>query len=417
MKRGCLFALVFVLLCNIFSPVAPTAAHPEPATTITIWHQWDGAYLTAILAVFDQYEADHPGVVISLAKPYDMQATLRVAIPSGSGPDIIAWASDQIGNLVKQNFILDLDQLGVTPLWLSSTYEPAAVAGVTYLGKIWAIPEYQEGIALVYNKDLVSSTYLPAFPYDFTDLREKAQAFLSDTKKPLICNQGFPGGDAYHIAPVFFGFGVPGYIDELGNANLNTPEAISAGIWLSTMPSLSPASQDFTSCQNALITGNVGMWWTGWWALGAIEKAGLNYGIAAMGRPFVGLRDLMVSSNAQDRGNASLALDIIQYFTNTANSKAITLANKTMPANSAALNDPAVQALPAVAGFSASTHNGVPMSPSPFANCQWGPVGDAVTAIWKGQLSPAAALDLAQSQIKACIYGLQKHVFIPVLKK
>ena len=49
--------------------------------------------------------------------------------------------------------------------------------------------------------------------------------------KTLICNQGFTSngdGDAYHVAPVFFGEGVPSYVDENGKAFLNTPEAIKA---------------------------------------------------------------------------------------------------------------------------------------------------------------------------------------------
>ncbi len=417
MKGVCFTAVIVILLFSIFNPASSTTAAPDPTVNITIWNQWDDAFQTAVSAVFDQYEVDHSGVTISLFKTTDLGNALKVAIPSGTGPDIIGWSNDAIGDMVKRNFIIDLDQLGVTSPWLSSTFEPATATGVTYAGKIWARPTVEEAIALVYNKNLVSSSYLPTNPLDFTDVRTKAQAFQTATGKPLICNQGFPGGDAYHIAPVFFGFGVPSYIDDYGNAYANTAAAINAGAWLASMHSVSPANQDFTICQNLLIAGNVGMWWTGPWAISAIENGGVNYGIIPMGKPFVGMRTLSISSNAKDRGNAETALDIIQYFTNAANSKTLALANKTIPANTAALNDSAlVQAMPFIVSFGAAAHSGAPMSSSRYAYCQWGPIGDAEAAIWNGSLTPAQALNIAQLQISACIFNLQTHIYIPVLR-
>ena len=94
---------------------------------------------------------------------------------------------------------------------------------------IWGLPETQEGIALVYNKALVTEEYLPADPLDFADLLAKATAFKEAAGLPLICNQGFPGADAYHIAPIYFGFGVPNYVDDEGTVNFNSAESVAAG--------------------------------------------------------------------------------------------------------------------------------------------------------------------------------------------
>ena len=38
------------------------------------------------------------------------------------------------------------------------------ITGVVYSDYIWALPESQEGIALVYNKALVTDEYLPTDP-------------------------------------------------------------------------------------------------------------------------------------------------------------------------------------------------------------------------------------------------------------
>lgn len=81
---------------------APTeAAAEEPAAegdvTIQVWHGWAGEYFTTIEQVFKDYEAANPGVKIELTKPDNLNESVQVAIPAGEGPDIFAWANDQIG--------------------------------------------------------------------------------------------------------------------------------------------------------------------------------------------------------------------------------------------------------------------------------------------------------------------------------
>jgi arabinogalactan oligomer/maltooligosaccharide transport system substrate-binding protein len=102
-----------------------------------------------------------------------------------------------------------------------------------------------------------------------------------------------------------------------------------------------------------------------------------------------------------------VALDVIKFFTNAENSKALSLANKTIPANTAALNDPAIQALTTIQGFGASIHLGIPMANTPYAGAQWGPVGDATVAIWTGAQSVTDALAAAQKAIEEAIAGMQ----------
>jgi len=385
-------------------PTATLAATNTPApVTITLWHQWDGAYLDPITAVFKQYMTDHPNVTIDISKPNDVTASLKVAIPAGQGPDIIAWANDQIGSNALAGNIVPLDDLGVTQDFLKSTYEPAAVSGVIWTGKIWALPETEEAIALVYNKDLVTADYLPTDPNNFDDLLAKAKKFYTDKNMPLFRNQGFKGGDAYHIAPVFFGFGVPQYVDDTGKVTVNTPEALKAMQWLVSIEPYLFKDADDAACRTALEEGKVGADWTGPWAIADFEKAKLNYGIIPMGKPFVGIKALMITKNAVDRGTAQVALDIIKYYTSAEVQKQLALTNKTIPAATAALKDPQVQALVTIAGFGASANLGVPGANTPFANAQWGPVGDAVGAIWNGSQAPDVALAAAQKAIEDAV--------------
>jgi arabinogalactan oligomer/maltooligosaccharide transport system substrate-binding protein len=82
------------------------------------------------------------------------------------------------------------------------------------------------------------------------------------------------------------------------------------------------------------------------------------------------------------------------------------LANRTIPANTAALNDPDVQALYDIAQFGASVNFGTPMGNHIYANCQWGPVGDATMAIWDGTQTPEEAMNVAQAAIEDCVAAI-----------
>jgi len=386
----------------------PTAEPPMEEVTITLWNQWNDEYAENIKVVFDEYTAMHPNVKIDLSKPEDVQNALSVAVPAGEGPDIIAWANDRIGDQALVGNIVALDELGVTMDFLTSTYEPAAVNGVVWQGQIWALPETQEGIAFVYNQALVTDEFLPTDPSDFDALLEKAKAFReANPDKYLVCNQGLGNPDAYHVAPIYFGFGVPSYVDDQGVAYFNSEEALAAGNWIVEFSQYAPAETSHEICSTMLIEGQAGAWWTGPWAIADIEKAGLDYGILPMGRPFVGIKALMITPNAVDRGHAEIALDVIKYFTSGEVQAKLALANKTIPAATAALADPEVQALATLAGFGASLNLGVPMANTPFASAQWGPAGDATTAIWNGAQTPDEALAAAQQTAEDAIAAMK----------
>lgn len=379
---------------------AEEAAAPEGEVTIQIWHGWAGEYFTTIEEVFNAYEEANPGVTIELSKPDNLNESVQVAIPAGEGPDIFAWANDQIGTQALAGNIVPLNDLGVDEAFLQETYEPAAVAGVVWQGQVWGLPETQEGIALVYNKALVTEAYLPTDPMDFADLLAKATQFKEETGMPLFCNQGFPGADAYHVAPVYFGFGVPTYVDDEGNVHLNTPEGVAAGQWLQAISAVLDAEASHDICKASITEGKVGAWWTGPWAIADLEAAGIDYGIVPMGRPFVGIKTLMLTANAADRGNAEAALAVMKYFTSAEVQTKLALANKTIPAATAALQDPEVQALSTVSGFGASLNLGIPMANTPYASAQWTAVGDATAAIWNGAQTPEEAVAAAQTAIE-----------------
>lgn len=386
------------------TPVPPTATPAPKPVKLTIWHGWAGDYFKAIEAAFKDYEKANPGVTIELSKPDNLNDALKVAVPAKQGPDILAWANDQIGVNALAGNIVDLSKYGIDKAFLTSTYEPAGVTGMIWKDKIWGLPETQEGIALVYNKEMMTDEYLPKDPKNFDDLLAKAKAFAEKNPgKFLICNQGLGNPDAYHVGAVYFGFGLPNYVDDAGKVYLNTPEGLKAAKWIAEFSKYAPKETSHDICKTMLIEKKAAAWWTGPWAIADVEKAGLKYGIQPMGKPFVGIKTMMLTSNAVDRGNAEAAVKVMKYFTSADVQKKLALVNKTIPAATKAVQDPEVKALATVAGFGAALNLGVPMANTPYANAQWGPVGDGTTALWTGKQTPEVAMKGIQDAIEKAV--------------
>jgi arabinogalactan oligomer/maltooligosaccharide transport system substrate-binding protein len=155
-----------------------------------------------------------------------------------------------------------------------------------------------------------------------------------------------------------------------------------------------------------LVNGEAATWLTGPWAIADLQDQGINYCIAPMGNPCVGVRTFMLTTNAMDRRKADVAVDLIKFLGSYEVQKRVTLANHTIPANKFALHDPEVQAIYEVAMFGESLSLGVPMGNHIYAPCQWLPVGEATTAIWNGILTPAEAMNAAQTAIEECVVSM-----------
>jgi arabinogalactan oligomer/maltooligosaccharide transport system substrate-binding protein len=392
---------------------APTEEVMETsgATTITIWHGWDGAYFDAINEVFTEYEGMHPEVNIELVRQDNLSDAMAVAVPAGEGPDILGWVQDQIGRNALVGNIVPITEW-VDEGYLNENFEPAAASAMVWQGDVWGIPESQEGIAIVYNKALVDETTFPSDPLDFEGLLASVQSFHEENpEKYLLCNQGVgvTSQDAYHVAPIYFGFGANevGYVDDEGSVFIDTPEHQTAGEWLLAFKAAAPEETSHEICNAGLIDGTYAAWWTGPWAIAGLEEAGIDYGIVPFGRPFVGIKLLMMGANAVDRGNEAVVVDIMQYFGSAEVQARLALVNGSVPANSEALNSPEVQAVYSSAAFGASLTNGIAMSNSPFADAQWGPVGAATASLFSGAEDPAAALAAAQAAAEETVAGMK----------
>jgi arabinogalactan oligomer/maltooligosaccharide transport system substrate-binding protein len=375
---------------------------------ITLWHGWQGAYAENIQKAFDEYNTASTTVEVELSNPGDLNKSLEVAIPAGEGPDIISWANDVIGNNVLAGNIVPLNDYGVTADWLASTFEPAAVTGVTYAGQIWALPEAMEGVALFCNAAVIKRDQLPTDAKDFAGLLKAAQDFqAANPGKYLVYNQGLGGNDAYHAAPVWHGFGA-NYIDETGKVGFDTPEATKAAEWLVEFSKVSPKEASGQTGLAAVTAGNAGCMWTGPWSIADFNKSGIEYYIVPMGSPFVGIKVVMLTINAEERGNAEAAAEVMKWFTSADTQSKLAKANGTIPASSEALKSVAEDKN--VVAFGEQFKVGVPFPNTPYMGCLWGPAGDATLSIWTATQAPAEALKAAQDAASKCVEDKRPQV-------
>src|SRR5688572_8808952 len=134
--------------------VACLAGCPEAGQerTLTIWHAWGGSELSTLKALIGQFESRHPGIdVMALQVPYDkLKDKFTRSAAANGGPDLVIGDADWSGKFSTSQLVLRADEL-FTPAELAR-FHPQALASLRLDGKLYAVPESRETVALYYNK-------------------------------------------------------------------------------------------------------------------------------------------------------------------------------------------------------------------------------------------------------------------------
>lgn len=384
---------------------APTEEPEE--VTVSIWHGWQGEYFNSISEVFDRYMEANPHVTVELTEVADLSDQVVIAVPAGEGPDIVAFANDWIGRLAEANIIVPLDD-HIDRAEYEATFTETAVASQTYDGQIWGFPEAMEALTFIYNRDLLSEDELPA---DTDELLEQAAAWRAENPDDYYFVYNAKN-DAYFSAPWFYGAGAY-FVQEDGSVGLDTPEGVAAAEFVADLREVMPEEIDYGIADTLFKEGRAPIIMNGPWYLADLEAAGIDYGIATIpvvsssgepAVPFVGVKTLMVTSNAE---HPDVAVDVLEFFTSAEQQVYLSEGNKTVPTNQAALDDPAVQALESVVRISEQAAGGTPLPNTPFMSGLWDPVAQMLEGIWTGAAAPAEAVSNAQEAAEANIAQMQ----------
>ena len=364
--------------------------------TITVWHGYEGSYLDAKKAIYDQYTKLYPNVTINFVHKPNLTDAVTAAAGAGQGPDIVAWVDDQIGKWVKLEAIKPMDPY-VSKDYMNGQFSSAAVDAATFDSKIYGIPETVEAITLIYNKKLINSDQIPK-------TTDNLYAFAKDyhLTHPNAFGVVWNPKDAYFQAPWIYGSG-GFYVKADGTVGLNTSGTKAGFNYVASYRGSLPAGVDYGIADTLFKEGKAAMIINGPWSVADYAKAGVDYGFATLptvtsngkaASPFVGVKTLMLGAYSS---NPALAVDVMKFFSNQQNQTTMVLATREIPANKLALADPKVQAIPDIAGFGAQVKNGVPLPNTPFMSALWDPVAKALEAVWTGRQSVDDALRDAQS--------------------
>src|SRR5579884_4101364 len=135
-----LFAVVMLAACGGSGSGGSSSTNVDYSGTITIWHGWEGTYLQAKQKIFNGYMNLHPKVKIVLVHQQDIAAKSVTAIKAGNGPDIVAFADDNLGKLALSKVVVPMDQY-ISEDFLRQTYSPAAADALIFNGHVYGVPE------------------------------------------------------------------------------------------------------------------------------------------------------------------------------------------------------------------------------------------------------------------------------------
>jgi arabinogalactan oligomer/maltooligosaccharide transport system substrate-binding protein len=384
---------------------APTAAPAEAAPTeeptpvpdalgsgdtkIVIWHRWEGEYYNTIKQIFADY-ATKNNVQIELLLVQDVANKAQIAIPSGQGPDIIAWVNDRIGDSALNEIIQPLDEYGIDQAYLTSNFTPVAAAAMTYGDKVYGVPESMEAITFIYNKALITEAELPK---STDDLIAQAKTYNAPPDKYLFVYNA--KADIYAGAPWWQGAGVT-LVAPDGTTTVNSDSGLAAANLIKSFSEIMPKELAYDEANTLFLDGKAAIIMNGPWVIADYLAKGIDIGLTTIpvvsssgkpGAPFVGVKLLMLASNAK---NPQAAVDLMKHYGSTEVQVKLAEINKQVPANTAAQEQ--VKADPIIAGFIAQTANGMPMPNTEFIAAMWDPFGKMTEAIWTGAATPEQAV-------------------------
>jgi arabinogalactan oligomer/maltooligosaccharide transport system substrate-binding protein len=380
----------------------PSASGVTSGGELLIWA--DDKRAAALKPLAAKFATDNGVTVKVEAISQDIIPKFLTASQAGTAPDIVVWAHDVIGNLVR-NGAIDPVQLADT-----SAFDPLAVKGMTFNGQLYGIPYSVENIALFRNVDLV-----PTAPATIEDLVTAGKALVTSGKtKEILTLQVGQKGDAYHIYPIFRSGGGDFFAatstgdPDPKNVAVDSAGSIAAGAKIVALGEKGDkALKRSIDDKNAipLFFGKQSPFLiSGPWAVSDIKKAGINYDISPIppfaggqpAGPFIGVNGFYIASKGK---NKTLAQEFATNFLATLDVQvALYQAEPRRPALTAAVDQVKAND-PDIPKFQTASQGGTILPAIPEMGQVWGPFGVAEAAL-VGGADPKATLESAAKAIR-----------------
>lgn len=204
----------------------------QDAVTIQVATHYTPEQAAAVLACFDQYEAENPGITIEhqQASYADFLQTILTSRVGGTSPDIYNIYSIWAPQLTRAG-ALDVPPPGVEE-FIRANYNPNTVDAASINGQLYGFPTELSVYNLIYNKKLLAEAGYDAPPATWAELKEIAAAITQTNDQGNITQAGYVYGptvaNAVHVFySQMYAAGVSPFADDYSSTNLTSPEAVA----------------------------------------------------------------------------------------------------------------------------------------------------------------------------------------------
>lgn len=332
----------------------------------------------------------------------ELQQQALLAAPQGEAGDLfVGIPHDQLSGLAEGGVLADMSAYA-TAGYLADLGEQARLA-YTYAGRLFGLPMFVEGPALVINTDLVPNP--PASYEEFVALAQELTTadtfgFMFDAP-----NFYFAYGWIHTFGGYVFGRDASGSLvaDDLGVANEGAVRGAQALKDLRFTYDLIPSGTNYDVANGLFIDGSLAMIYNGPWAISQYREAGIDVEILPVPAladgtefsGFMGVQGVLMNQFGTQKVDAA---NFAKWITRTDAQVTLARISGRIPASESALAQ--VSDDPIIAGFGAALLDSEPMPNIPRMGQVWGPMGSALSIILETEDSDvAAALESARSEI------------------
>ncbi len=369
-----------------------TPPEPEVLGTVKYWHALKEGEIEGLIAAQNEFQKKHPGIKFdALFVPFDdLRAKYETATASGEGPTMLIGAADWGPALYNAELVTDLTPYASTAFLTS--INQAALASTQYKGALIGLPLGLKGVVLYRNASIV-----PEAPTDFDDLVAKAKAATSGDVVGANLERGF-FFSAGHLAgqggQLMTPEGDPLFNDEKGVAWLEM---------LNRFTEAGPAEYYTDNDVNLFKAGKAGMIIDGTWNLNDLAAAIGEDNLKVDPWP-AGMSGYVQNDNIYMGVNGTeddlrATWEFMKFLLSPEGQKILADNNKGYIPSVVGVEVPDRLRQEAVAAFAGGT--AFPVIPEMGA--YWGPMDNALKAVFDQGGDPAASLAKAEEEVKAKI--------------
>ncbi len=277
-------ALALVVVWCMYKSQQITSDSPEPGPIhITYWEKWTEFEGDAIKAVVDQYNRKQNKIHVDLLSVSDIEKKTLLAVSGGNPPDVAGLYGPNVAQYADDNAVIPLDDYckrrGIT----RADYIPVYFDIGYYNNHIYSLPSAPASTALHYNKQMFRDAGLDPEKYPTTiEEMDAMAAKIVTLVNGHIDKSGFmPAEPGWWNWGWGYVFGGKLWDANTGKITANAPENVRAFNWVRSYTDRYGASElstfrsgfgNFSSPQNAFLSGKVAMELQGVWMYNFIDQ-------------------------------------------------------------------------------------------------------------------------------------------------